>query len=449
VIYTSGSTGQPKGVMIEHRGLCNLARAQIEGFRVLSSSRVLQFASLSFDACISEVVMALCSGAMLCLTRRETLIAGDALLEVLKWQAITHVTLPPVVLGALPHDELPALETLIVAGEACSSGLMRYWGNDRRFINAYGPTETTVCATMHLCDSRGETAPPIGRPIQNTRIYILDQRLQPVPLGIVGEIYIGGDGVARGYLNRPELTAARFIADPFSEKSGARLYKSGDLGRYRPDGTIEYLGRNDHQVKIRGFRVELGEIEAKLAQHPQLKEVVVLAREDVPGTKRLVAYFTHRGDAPSNESLREHLERQLPGYMIPSAYVQLDNLPLTVNGKLNRAMLPVPELDSYVLKRYEAPEGEIEVALAGIWQELLHVERVGRQDNFFDLGGHSLLAMQLITRAREALQVDIPVITLFQSPVLADLAEAVFMLQLAQFDPADIEKASAEVGIEN
>jgi amino acid adenylation domain-containing protein/thioester reductase-like protein len=291
VIYTSGSTGQPKGVMLEHRGLCNLAIVQRHLFGIQSDSRVMQFASLSFDACTWEWVMALCSGACLCLASREDLAPGEPLRSVLQAQKITHATLPPVALGTMScSEELNGLHTLIVAGEACSEALVKRWGQGRRFVNAYGPTEVTICASMHWCDPFAQGSPPIGRPISNTRIYILDNHDQPVPIGVPGEICIGGVGIARGYLNRPGLTAERFIADPFVEDPQARMYRSGDLGRWRPNGTIEYLGRNDHQVKIRGFRIELGEIESQLLRHPHVKEAAVLAREDEGEGRRVIAY---------------------------------------------------------------------------------------------------------------------------------------------------------------
>ena len=265
----------------------------------------------------------------------------------------------------------------------------------------------------------------VGHPVANTQVYILDRHLQPVPLGVVGEIYIGGDGVARGYLNRPELTAERFIADPFSAEAQARMYKTGDLGRWRADGTIEYLGRNDHQVKIRGFRIELGEIEARLVGHEQVKEAVVLAREDVPGEKRLVAYVVAReaAQAPSVEGLRAHVKETLPEHMVPNAFVVLERMPLTANGKLDRRALPAPELGAYISREYEAPRGEVEEILAGIWQSLLRVERVGRQDNFFELGGHSLLIVQVMERLRRV-GLSTELRRVFDSSTLAQLASA-------------------------
>ena len=290
VIYTSGSTGKPKGVLVAHQGLCNLAVTQIQLFDVEPESHVLQFASLSFDASIAEIVIALCSGARLCLGTPNSLLPGATLIKLLHEQAITHVTLPPSALAVLPTEKLPALRTIIVAGEACSPNLVAQWSNDRRFFNAYGPTEATVCATAAEC-TNDNRKPPIGRPIANTQVYILDRHLQPVPIGVPGELHIGGVGLARGYLNRPELTEEKFISNPFSDEPEARLYKTGDLARYLSDGNIEFLGRVDHQVKIRGYRIEPGEIEAIVAQNHDVREVAVIDREDNPGQKRLVAYI--------------------------------------------------------------------------------------------------------------------------------------------------------------
>ncbi len=291
--------------------------------------------------------------------------------------------------------------TALCGGEALPKDLAaRVAGKVKALWNVFGPTETTIWSSSmraHV-DETGGIEVGIGRPIANTQIYLLDEHGQSVPLGAPGEIYIGGEGVARGYLNRPDMTAERFIPDPFSLREGARMYRTGDLGRYLPDGTIDYLGRNDDQVKIRGFRIELGEIEAKLGRQEGVKEAVVMAREDEPGEKRLVAYYTAQGDgaAPQAQALRAQLQAQLPEYMVPAAYVRLERLPLTPNGKLDRKALPAPEADAYATRDYEAPQGEIETALARIWADVLEVQRVGRHDHFFDLGGHSLLAVKLV-----------------------------------------------------
>src|SRR5205823_10530959 len=271
---------KPKGVMIEHGGVCNLVAAQIRPLAVASNSRVLQFASLSFDACVWEWVMALCRGASLHLPRHGVVLAGEALIQTLAEHGITHATLPPGVLGGLPEQaELRSVRTLIVAGEAPTGTLIKHWVRGRRLINAYGPTEATVCATLHDCGGDESGNSVIGRPIANTQIYILDGECQPVPVGVSGELYIAGAGLARGYARRPGLTAERFVANPYGG-AGERMYRTGDLGRWRSDGTIEFLGRSDFQVKIRGFRIELGEIEAQLAEYPGVEQVTVLAREE-------------------------------------------------------------------------------------------------------------------------------------------------------------------------
>ncbi|WP_459620549.1 amino acid adenylation domain-containing protein, partial [Burkholderia sp. 3C] len=420
VIYTSGSTGTPKGVMVEHRGLVNLAQAQIACFGVQPDSRVLQFASASFDASISEIVMALCAGAAVHVPPDAIRHDRVALWRYLDAHAITHATLPPALLQ--DGEGLPAIDarpTLVLAGEAPGAALFRALAARAVLFNGYGPTENTVCATVWPCppDFDGDT-PPIGRPVGNVRLYLLDAHGQPAPLGTEGELYVGGVGVARGYLNRPELSAQRFLADPFHDAPGARMYRTGDLARYRADGSLVFLGRNDDQVKIRGFRIELGEIEARLAERDDVHAVAVIVREDTPGDRRLVAYYA--GPA-SVDALRTHAADRLPRHMVPAAWVALDTLPLTVNGKLDRRALPTPDDSAYGRRDYAAPQGEAERALAAAWAEVLGVAEVSRHDNFFELGGHSLLAVRLVGRLREAgRDTDIP--ALFGAPTLADLA---------------------------
>jgi amino acid adenylation domain-containing protein len=422
VIYTSGSTGKPKGVLVNHEGLCNLALAQIRAFDVQTNSRVLQFASFSFDASISEIVMTLCAGAKLYLGTKDSLRPGADLMQLLHTQRITHATLPPSVLAAMPTSDLPDLQTIIVAGEACPPDLMTQWSSGRRFFNAYGPTESTVCATMNLCTD-GNHKPPIGRPIANTQVYILDGDRQPVPIGVAGELHIGGVGLARGYLNRPELTLQKFIPNPFSQKEGARLYKTGDLARYLPNGNIEFLGRIDHQVKLRGFRIELGEIEAVLAQHPSVQEAVVIVRVDQPGNKRLVAYvILNQGSSLVTSELRSFLKAKLPEYMMPSAFVVLEKMPRTPNGKLDRNALPTPDIELSVSASFVPPRDTLELQLAHIWEEVLDVYPIGMRDNFFDLGGHSLLAISLMTRIQQQFGKNLSLTTLFQGGTIEHLA---------------------------
>ena len=318
----------------------------------------------------------------------------------------------------------------------------------RHFLNGYGPTETTTFAVVHRVDGVSPDARsiPIGRPIGNTQIYILDEHLQPVPLGVTGELYIGGAGVARGYLNRPELTAERFITDPFGGEPGGRLYRTGDLGRYRMDGTIEYMGRNDFQVKIRGFRVELGEIESRLRGCAGVRDAVVLAREDVPGDKRLVAYVVpEAGVDLSASALRDQLSSGLADYMVPGAFVSLEALPLTPNGKLDRRALPAPDASAVASRGYEAPIGEVEHAIASIWRELLGLERVGRHDHFFELGGHSLLAVQVVARVQETFNIKISLMDMFESNSIVDLAKLVASAQLDLYSQEEVDRLTSEI----
>ncbi|MEG4916423.1 amino acid adenylation domain-containing protein [Microcoleus sp. B7-D4] len=338
LIYTSGSTGKPKGVLLAHQGLCNLATAQIQLFNVQADSRILQFASFSFDASVWEIFMALVSGATLVITKRESLMPGSALAGLLRDEAITTFTLPPAVLAVLSPEEFFALQTIIVAGEACSADLVARWAPGRQFFNAYGPTEATVCATVALC-SDGSQKPSIGRPIANTNIYILDTENKPVPIGVAGELHIGGVGLARGYLNRPDLTEQKFIPNPFSHEPNSRLYKTGDLVRYLPNGNIEFIGRIDNQVKIRGFRIELGEIEAVLSQHPAVLETAVVVQQDTDRQYLTACIIPIKSQPISRSELRGFLFEKLPDYMIPGVFLMLDTLPLTPNGKVDRRAL--------------------------------------------------------------------------------------------------------------
>ena len=423
VIYTSGSTGKPKGVLIEHKGLSNLAQAQIETFKLQPHHRVLQFASLSFDASIFEIVMALRSGATLYLANPEFRSPGKPLIDFLRDNAISHVTLPPAVLKLLPKTQLPALQTIICAGESCAPDLVNFWAKNRQFFNAYGPTEATVWSS--IAELTNSTKISIGRPILHTQIYILDKHLQPVPIGIPGELHVSGLGVARGYLNRSHLTPKRFISNPFSDKYGARMYKTGDLARYLPDGNIEFLGRIDEQVKVRGFRIELGEIEAVLRQHPGVQETAAIACNDSSGNQRLIAYIVPNNPTPSAIELRNFLKAKLPPYMIPNAFQIIDFLPLTPNGKINRRRLSSPEnLTAASGDAFAEPRSPTESTLAQIWASILNLDRVGIRDNFFDLGGDSLLAVRLIDRINKQFQQDLPLSFLFLNPTVEHLANS-------------------------
>ncbi len=442
VIYTSGSTGQPKGVMVEHRNLNSLVDWHCRAFDLCQGRHTSSLAGFGFDAMAWEVWPALCAGATLHLAPssegHEDL---DALLAWWRTQPLDVSFLPtPVAEYAFSHQlEHPTLRTLLIGGDR-----LRQFNRTQTFavVNNYGPTETTVVASSGVVEAGGTLH--IGGAVDNARLYVLDAYLQPVPLGVPGELYIGGAGVARGYLDRAQLTRERFLDDPFSATPGARMYRTGDLVRWLADGTLDYLGRNDDQVKIRGVRIELGEIESRLNGLPGIGEAVVVAREDQPGQPRLVAYFTAQaGLEPAQpEQLRAQLLAHLPEYMVPVAYVSLDTLPLTANGKLDRRALPAPERSALFERTYVAPEGELEEALAQVWGELLHVERVGRHDHFFSLGGHSLLATQIASRVQKALQLNVPLRAMFECSTVQELADYVRGLQDSALDDAKVDRLS-------
>jgi arthrofactin-type cyclic lipopeptide synthetase C len=425
VIYTSGSTGLPKGVMVEHRTLSNLVDWHCSAFDLCAGRHTSSLAGFGFDAMAWEVWPALCAGATLHLApTHEGTEDIDALLDWWRAQPLDVSFLPtPVAEYAFSQNlEHPTLRTLLIGGDR-----LRQFSRNQQFdvVNNYGPTEATVVATSGRIEA-GD-ALHIGKPVTNATVYLLDELQRPVPIGVMGELYVGGAGVARGYLNRAELSAERFLHDPFSALPNARMYRTGDLARWRADGTIDYLGRNDDQVKIRGVRIELGEIETRLNQLPGIQEAVLLAREDEPGQPRLVAYFTEQSQVEplAVAELRAHLLTQLPEYMVPVAFVRLDALPLTANGKVDRKALPKPERAALFTREYEAPHNELESALAQIWAQVLQVERVGRQDHFFELGGHSLLAMRMVSQVRQRLGVELALGDLFANAELAAVAEAV------------------------
>ncbi|MGA4423588.1 amino acid adenylation domain-containing protein, partial [Ralstonia nicotianae] len=422
VIYTSGSTGRPKGVVVEHRNTVNFLAWAARAFPPASLARTLFSTSLNFDLSVFECFAPLTTGGRI-----------DIVVNVLALGDGTHDvrlinTVPSALSSLLESSGLdPAVEVVNVAGEALKRELVeRLFAQTqaRRLYNLYGPSETTTYSSWVCMDRQTGFQAHIGRPIANTQIYVLDAYRQPVPLGVTGEIYIGGAGVARGYLNRPELTAERFVVNPFHGEGRERMYRTGDLGRWLPDGSLEYQGRADAQVKLRGFRIELGEIEARLSQCTGVSEAVVTMREDVPGEQRLVAYYVS-DEAIEAQTLREQLQASLPEYMVPAAYVRLERLPLTPNGKLDRKALPAPEGQAYASTAYEAPQGEVEVALAGIWQTLLGVERVGRHDDFFTLGGHSLQAVRLVAQVRTQLGAELGLTELFAQPSLSAVAQAI------------------------
>jgi amino acid adenylation domain-containing protein len=395
VIYTSGSTGTPKGVVVTHRGIGSLAATEIDRFAVAPDSRVLQFSSPSFDAAVLELTMALLAGAALVVPPRGRLV-GDALLDVLAGERITHALIPPAALATLPAAPLPDLRTLVVGGDACPPSLVARWAPGRRMVNAYGPTETTVAATISD-PLTGDGPPPIGRPVDGTGVYVLDDDLRPVPDGVPGELYLGGLGLARGYLGRPGLTAERFVANPFGAP-GSRMYRTGDLVRRDRAGHLTFLGRVDNQVKIRGYRVELGEVESVLAAHPGVGQVAAAVRDGQLVAAVVPAAGAAACAAPGQAGLRGYLRRTLPEHLVPAEILILDALPLTPSGKLDRDALPAPTPRTDGRR----PGSRQERFFCTAFAEVLGVPNVAVDDDFFDLGGDSILSTVLIGRARRA-----------------------------------------------
>ncbi|MDG1462564.1 MAG: amino acid adenylation domain-containing protein, partial [Gammaproteobacteria bacterium] len=422
IIYTSGSTGLPKGVMVEHHSVCNLVDAQKHAFGLGTEDRMLQFASISFDASIYEIVKGLSSGAALCIASVDEVLPGNPLLELLQSKAVTTVTLPPSALYQLPIAPLPALKTITVAGEACPPELVSRWQPGRRFFNLYGPTEFTVWATYKECFP-GEPI-TIGRPISNAQAYVLDENLQPLPVRVPGELCISGSSLARGYWNRKELSAEKFVTNPFSSDPDARMYRTGDRVQFNTNGEIEFLGRIDHQVKVRGFRIELGEIENRLAEHPEVEECLVVADGRTLDDKQLIAYIITNAEPALNE-LRSHLQQSLPDFMVPSGFVTLGEWPLTPNGKIDRKALPAAGSSKLsVSTEYVGPTTRNEEILADIWGELLGGNQPGVHDNFFELGGDSILSIQIIARATQR-GLHLTPKQLFQNQTIAELALAI------------------------
>jgi amino acid adenylation domain-containing protein len=450
VIYTSGSTGTPKGVEIAHRAINRLVR-NTDYYQVEPGDRIAQASNVSFDAATFEIWGALLNGARLVGIDKEVLLNSKSLASFLQAQEITAMFLTTALFNQVAREAPGAFEGLrglMFGGEAVDPGSVRKVLQNNppeRLLHVYGPTESTTFASWYRVEEVPADAVtvPIGRPLANTRLYVLDKHLNPVPVGVPGELYIGGDGLARGYLKRPELTGERFIADPFDEDPATRLYKTGDQVRYRADGALEYLGRFDHQVKLRGFRVEPGEIESVLVAQPAVSEAVVIVHAEEGGDKRLVAYVAAAGDeAPSESELREQVAQRLPSYMVPSAFVVLEKLPLTANGKVDRDALPGPDAMRSEGEGYTAPRSEVEAQLAQIWAEVLKLEKVGVHDNFFDLGGHSLMATQAVSRIREQLDVELPLSEMFDYPTVAELAQKIELIYWAnqEFRGDEIEE---------
>jgi amino acid adenylation domain-containing protein len=430
VIYTSGSTGKPKGAMNTHKGICNRLLWMQDTYQLTSQDAVLQKTPFSFDVSVWEFFWTLMSGARLVIAQPEGHKDTNYLVKLIAQQQVTTLHFVPsmlqVFLEAESLEKCQSLVRVIASGEALPAQLQqRFFARlNTQLHNLYGPTETAVDVTFWQCkkdDLSNQNTPPIGRPIANIQIYILDRYLNPVAVGVTGEVYIGGVGVGRGYLNRPDLTAEKFIPNPFDN---SRLYKTGDLARYLADGNIEYLGRIDNQVKIRGLRIELGEIEAVISQHPAVRETVVLVRSDSVDYKHLVAYVVPQTEQTlAIAKLRNFLESKLPNYMIPAAFVTLEALPLTPNGKVDRKALPTPDTARPELEAiYQPPQTEVEKTIAYIWREVLNVEDVGIHDNFFELGGHSLLLVQLHSKLQKIFQRDFSLVEMFQYPTISHLA---------------------------
>ncbi|HEX8852042.1 MAG TPA: amino acid adenylation domain-containing protein, partial [Pyrinomonadaceae bacterium] len=442
VIYTSGSTGRPKGVVNTHGGICNRLLWMQDEYELTCHDRVLQKTPFSFDVSVWEFFWPLITGARLVLAQPGGHQDSAYLVRLIAREAVTTLHFVPSMLSAFLAEpgleECRSLRRVICSGEALTKELQeRFFARlAAELHNLYGPTEAAIDVSYWACQRDDKRlAVPIGRPIANTQLYVLDGELQLVPVGVAGELYIAGVGLARGYLNRPELTAEKFIANPFGAEAGARMYQTGDAARFLEGGEIEFLGRLDDQVKLRGFRIELGEIESVLAEHASLKECVVIVREDASGERRLVAYFVPAGETlPTPGALRSFLKEKLPDYMIPSAFVALHALPLTPNGKLDRRALPAPEQSKTAGDGRDegVRRSPLEEVVAGIWAQVLGLERVGLQDNFFESGGHSLLALQVISRLRSTLKIEVPVRELFDAPTVAGFAASIARLQRAE-----------------
>ena len=473
LIYTSGSTGAPKGVLIGHGALAQHIPDVAAHFDITPQDRVLQFAALSFDQSVEQILATLASGATLVMRGPDIWPPAD-FSQVIADAGLTIINLPPIYwnqwlqAGAERMRVIPAgqLKLVIIGGDVMLGESLRLWREAiaqetplraARLLNAYGPTETTITAmTYAVPNDFAEDRIPIGRPLPQRAIFILDQHGNLLPPAVPGELHIGGAGLALGYLNRPDLTAEKFVSiddlrfsiDDLNRQSSInnrKLYRTGDLARFLPDGNVKFLGRVDNQVKVRGFRIELGEIEAVLSQYVGVRETAVVVREDTPDDKRIIAYVVSAEPAPTTEALRTYLQAKLPDYMTPAAFVIQDAFPLTPSGKIDRRALPAPDLTAALAETYVAPRTPLEEDLVAMWANVLKVERVGIHDNFFDLGGHSLIATQLIARVRAEFQVDLPLRRLFETPTIAGLAELITASLLEETDADELAQLMAEL----
>lgn len=421
VIYTSGSTGRPKGVQVQHEGLVNLTQDTQRTLGVVAEDRILQFASMGFDASIWEICIALSSGASLHINGQGDLLVGTNLGRMVQEKRITITLGPPSVLSTLEEHEMLSVSRMIVGGEAVPEEVVKRWSVGRRFFVGYGPTEGTVCATLEELKKGSEAKSLLGQAVANVQVYVLDEEMEPAALGVAGELHIAGVGVARGYLDRPSVTAEKFVPNPFSIAPGTRMYRTGDRVKRCANGNLEFLGRVDQQVKIRGYRIELGEIEAVLGQCPGVRACAVVVQEDERAEKRLVAYVVKVGTADVKDSeLGSYLKERLPGYMVPSTFVEMEELPLTPNGKLDLRALPKPQQTGTKIELL--PYSELESTLETIWEDLLNVSHIGRSQTFLELGGHSLLAMRLVSKIKEQLGQDLPLAAVFDNPTIEQLA---------------------------
>jgi amino acid adenylation domain-containing protein len=448
VIYTSGSTGRPKGVCVTHRAVARLV-CDTDYVLVRETDRVAHLSNVAFDAATFEIWGALLNGARLVVMSRQVALSPHDLRDEVRRQQISVLFLTTALFNEMARhlpDACAGVGHLFVGGETAEPRWFKEVlerGAPGRLLHVYGPTENCTYSTWHAVEAVADDARqiPIGRPIANTQAYVLDGLLRPVPVGVAGELCVGGDGLARGYHARPGLTAALFVPHPHSLEGGARLYRTGDLARYLPDGSIEFLGRADHQVKLRGFRIEVGEVEAVLSAHGAVGGVAVVAREDARGGKRLVAYVVAAAGREHAELVAEwrgYLRERLPDYMIPSAFVVLESLPLTPNGKVDRRALPAPDAaGTQTGAEFVAPRNPLEEALADIWRGLLEVERVGAHDNFFELGGHSLVATRVLSNVRRLFRIELPLKVIFEAATVAELARAIVAFET---EPGQLEK---------
>ncbi|MEJ2636842.1 MAG: amino acid adenylation domain-containing protein [Calditrichia bacterium] len=426
VIYTSGSTGKPKGTLLQHQGVWNLAKAMKRDDELDSAAVVLQFFSLGFDGSVADIFGALLNGSSLYLPKQTKVLSPDDWTKIIRDFGITHVLLPPALLSVLPEADLSILKTVVSGGDVCNWDLVKRWSQNRIFLNAYGPTEATVASSWHVSNGKpGKSeSVPIGKPINNVRFYILDKHLNPVPVGVTGELHITGVNLARGYLHCPDLTAEKFIPNPFDQLGGGRLYRTGDLARYLPDGNVEFMGRMDHQVKVRGFRVELGEIEGILKKFPEILDAAAVLKDRKTRGKKIVVYLVFKeGISIGADLIRRRMKKMLPEYMMPANFVVLEKMPLSITGKIDRGALPEPpKMRKREEDHYIAPRDSFELKLVHMWEEILEKERVGINDNFFDLGGHSLLAVRLIGKIREVFNKDVSLAQFFKEPTIEYLS---------------------------